>query len=164
MHPLRVQLRRQAQLRVPREQRLRVVCRVSRPRHRSPSRRSSRVALAKSRVRPTDIARSTHVATSPRRRLVKVVLQQLPNHLAPVFVLGLTVSRQGICAVGGELRVRNLPGNGCIFSVKLPLGGGPTEGNTVTPRRPTDPMHARGPSAAWRLRADRARRSVGPSP
>jgi signal transduction histidine kinase len=35
--------------------------------------------------------------------------------------LGLTVSRQNIRAVGGELRVRNRPGTGCIFSVELPL-------------------------------------------
>ena len=35
--------------------------------------------------------------------------------------LGLAVSRQNIRAVGGELRVRNLPGKGCIFSLELPL-------------------------------------------
>jgi signal transduction histidine kinase len=38
--------------------------------------------------------------------------------------LGLSVSRQNIRAVGGELRVRNLPGRGCIFSVELPLQAG----------------------------------------
>jgi signal transduction histidine kinase len=42
--------------------------------------------------------------------------------------LGLSVSRQNIRAVGGELRVRNLPGKGCIFSVELPVGLGPTDG------------------------------------
>jgi K+-sensing histidine kinase KdpD len=36
--------------------------------------------------------------------------------------LGLAVSRRNIRAVGGELRVRNLPGKGCIFSLDLPLG------------------------------------------
>jgi signal transduction histidine kinase len=41
--------------------------------------------------------------------------------------LGLAVSRQNIRAVGGELRVRNLPGKGCIFSVELPLGAAPRE-------------------------------------
>jgi signal transduction histidine kinase len=45
--------------------------------------------------------------------------------------LGLSVSRQNIRAVGGELRVRNLPGKGCIFSVELPLAAGPTEGRTA---------------------------------
>ena len=35
--------------------------------------------------------------------------------------LGLAVSRVNIRAVGGELRVRNLPGKGCIFSLELPL-------------------------------------------
>jgi signal transduction histidine kinase len=36
--------------------------------------------------------------------------------------LGLAVSRHNVRAVGGELRVRNLPGKGCIFSLELPLG------------------------------------------
>ena len=43
--------------------------------------------------------------------------------------LGLAVSRQNIRAVGGELRVRNLPGKGCIFSLELPFGSR-TEANT----------------------------------
>jgi signal transduction histidine kinase len=42
--------------------------------------------------------------------------------------LGLSVSRQNIRAVGGELRVRNLPGRGCIFVVELPLGTGTPKG------------------------------------
>jgi signal transduction histidine kinase len=42
--------------------------------------------------------------------------------------LGLSVSRENIRAVGGELRVRNLPGKGCIFSVELRLGEGATGG------------------------------------
>jgi signal transduction histidine kinase len=36
--------------------------------------------------------------------------------------LGLAVSRENIRAVGGDLRVRNLPERGCIFSLELPLG------------------------------------------
>jgi signal transduction histidine kinase len=36
--------------------------------------------------------------------------------------LGLAVSRKSVRAVGGELRVRNLPGKGCVFSLELPLG------------------------------------------
>ena len=35
--------------------------------------------------------------------------------------LGLAVSRQSVRAVGGELRVRNLPAKGCVFSLELPL-------------------------------------------
>jgi len=38
--------------------------------------------------------------------------------------LGLAISRQNIRAVGGELRVRNLPGKGCVFSLVLPFGTG----------------------------------------
>ena len=36
--------------------------------------------------------------------------------------LGLAVSRQNVRAISGELRVRNLPGKGCIFSLDLPFG------------------------------------------
>ncbi len=38
--------------------------------------------------------------------------------------LGLAVSRQNVRAMGGELRVRNLPGKGCIFSLELTVGPG----------------------------------------
>ena len=34
--------------------------------------------------------------------------------------LGLGISRRGIEANGGELRVRNLPGRGCVFTIDLP--------------------------------------------
>ncbi|HZL19163.1 MAG TPA: sensor histidine kinase [Polyangia bacterium] len=47
--------------------------------------------------------------------------------------LGLTVSRQNIRAVGGELRVRNLSGKGCIFSIELPLEAGPTKAEPTKP-------------------------------
>lgn len=34
--------------------------------------------------------------------------------------LGLTISRRGIEAMGGQLTVRDLPGCGCVFSIELP--------------------------------------------
>src|SRR4029453_14079669 len=34
--------------------------------------------------------------------------------------LGLSISRRGVEANGGELRARDLPGRGCIFTVDLP--------------------------------------------
>jgi len=34
--------------------------------------------------------------------------------------LGLGISRRGVEANGGELRVRNLPGKGCVFTIDLP--------------------------------------------
>ncbi|MGZ9005563.1 MAG: sensor histidine kinase, partial [Burkholderiales bacterium] len=34
--------------------------------------------------------------------------------------LGLSISRQSIEAIGGELQVRDLPGRGCIFTISLP--------------------------------------------
>ncbi len=35
--------------------------------------------------------------------------------------LGLSISRKAVKALGGDIRVRNLPGKGCIFSIELPL-------------------------------------------
>jgi signal transduction histidine kinase len=34
--------------------------------------------------------------------------------------LGLTIAREGVSANGGEIKVRNLPGQGCIFTIELP--------------------------------------------
>jgi len=34
--------------------------------------------------------------------------------------LGLSISRKGVEAQGGTLRVRNLPGKGCIFTIEVP--------------------------------------------
>ena len=34
--------------------------------------------------------------------------------------LGLSISRKGVEAMGGTLGVRELPGQGCVFSVELP--------------------------------------------
>jgi len=34
--------------------------------------------------------------------------------------LGLTISRRAVRASGGEIRTRNLPGKGCIFTIDLP--------------------------------------------
>jgi len=34
--------------------------------------------------------------------------------------LGLAISRQGVEESGGAIRVRDLPGKGCVFTVDLP--------------------------------------------
>ena len=34
--------------------------------------------------------------------------------------LGLSISRKSIEANGGELRVRDIPGTGCVFTIELP--------------------------------------------
>ncbi len=34
--------------------------------------------------------------------------------------LGLSISRRAVDAIGGELRVRDLPGRGCVFTIDLP--------------------------------------------
>ncbi len=38
------------------------------------------------------------------------------------FGLGLSIARQAAAAHGGSLDVTNLPGEGCIFTLTLPLG------------------------------------------
>jgi len=35
--------------------------------------------------------------------------------------LGLSISRRAVHAIGGTLAVRDVPGTGCIFTIKLPL-------------------------------------------
>jgi signal transduction histidine kinase len=42
--------------------------------------------------------------------------------------LGLTIARQSVRANDGEIRARSLPGKGCIFTIDLPLFGGPGPG------------------------------------
>jgi signal transduction histidine kinase len=34
--------------------------------------------------------------------------------------LGLTIARESVATSGGEIRVRNLPGKGCVFTIDLP--------------------------------------------
>jgi signal transduction histidine kinase len=54
--------------------------------------------------------------------------------------LGLVIAREGVEADGGELRVRDLPGKGCVFTVDLPTAVGsahlaPVEPSQATPSR-----------------------------
>jgi len=37
--------------------------------------------------------------------------------------LGLVIARRAVAHDGGELRVQDLPGEGCIFTVDMPLAG-----------------------------------------
>jgi signal transduction histidine kinase len=37
--------------------------------------------------------------------------------------LGLSIARQAVRAHGGDIRVRNMPGEGCVFTIDLPLAG-----------------------------------------
>ena len=46
--------------------------------------------------------------------------------------LGLSISRRAVEACGGTLRVRNVPGVGCVFTVDLPLDL-PRDGAPVIP-------------------------------
>jgi light-regulated signal transduction histidine kinase (bacteriophytochrome) len=42
--------------------------------------------------------------------------------------LGLSICRKAVAAHRGEVRTRDLPGKGCIFSIELPLAGPETMG------------------------------------
>ena len=41
--------------------------------------------------------------------------------------LGLSIARKSIRAHAGDIRVRNMPGKGCIFLIELPLANGPSQ-------------------------------------
>lgn len=45
--------------------------------------------------------------------------------------LGLVIARRAVARDGGELRVQDLPGEGCIFTVDMPLAGAVLSGNPV---------------------------------
>jgi hypothetical protein len=55
----------------------------------------------------------------------------LSNHMhvlltcADAARLGLSISLKGVKASGGEIRVRDLPGAGCVFTVDLPRAPAP---------------------------------------
>jgi signal transduction histidine kinase len=36
--------------------------------------------------------------------------------------MGLSIARKAVRAHGGEIRIRNLPGTGCVFIIEIPLG------------------------------------------
>jgi signal transduction histidine kinase len=83
---------------------------------------------------------STDTTTSPGRVLIEVedecgglepggaeaLFRPFEQHGADRtgLGLGLSIARGSVEANGGELRARNLPGKGCVFSISLPLVGG----------------------------------------
>jgi signal transduction histidine kinase len=52
-------------------------------------------------------------------RLFEPFEQRGPNRSG--LGLGLAISRRGVRAMGGEITVRNVPGEGCVFTIRLPL-------------------------------------------
>lgn len=46
--------------------------------------------------------------------------------------LGLSITQRSIKASGGALRVRDLPGTGCIFTIDLPLAADTAQGRSAT--------------------------------
>ena len=64
--------------------------------------------------------------------------------------LGLTISRRSVEAIGGELRVRDIPGTGCAFTINLPgsrrrpdAPAGVIDGTRGTRCRPAPPAGGR---------------------
>jgi len=49
------------------------------------------------------------------------------------FGLGLAIARQAVEAQGGVIKVRDVPGDGCVFSIQLPQPA--TDGNQDPPAR-----------------------------
>ena len=64
--------------------------------------------------------------------------------------LGLAVARESVAVNGGEIRVRNLPGTGCVFTMELPrLAGEPAAAIGPTVHfRPVRARHPRRPAAS----------------
>ncbi len=54
-------------------------------------------------------------------------IEPVPDDRTPIG-LGLSISRRSISASGGEMRVRDVPGTGCIFTIDLPRLPPPAEG------------------------------------
>jgi len=46
--------------------------------------------------------------------------------------LGLSIARKAVRAHGGEIRIRNMPGNGCVFVIDLPLASAETASQAVS--------------------------------
>lgn len=46
--------------------------------------------------------------------------------------LGLTIARRSVEADGGQLRVRDIPGRGCVFGIRLPRWVPPAGGALTT--------------------------------
>ena len=70
----------------------------------------------------------------------------------PGIGLGLSIAMRAIDAIGGELRVRNLPGKGCIFIADLPA---------VLVLHPLRARKSRSSSPAKRIPARRKRKASG---
>jgi len=47
--------------------------------------------------------------------------------------LGLSIARKAVRAQGGDVNVRNMPGQGCVFLIDVPLSADP-----VTPTIPLE--------------------------
>ena len=58
--------------------------------------------------------------------------------------LGLAISMRAAKANGGELRVQDLPGRGCIFTLDLPRRAVPPLAAVITPKRGSTPPGAAG--------------------
>jgi signal transduction histidine kinase len=46
--------------------------------------------------------------------------------------LGLSIARKAVRAHGGEIRIRNMPGNGCVFIIDVPLAAAESASQAVS--------------------------------
>lgn len=46
--------------------------------------------------------------------------------------LGLSIARRAVRAHGGEIRIRNMPGKGCVFVIDVPLAAAETAPQSVS--------------------------------
>ena len=70
--------------------------------------------------------------------------------------LGLSIARKAVKAHGGDIRIRNIPGTGCVFVVEIPIGGNAALGTEVMAEPMTDRLSGLRNSNALRLRHPRA--------
>ena len=46
--------------------------------------------------------------------------------------LGLSIARKAVRAHGGEIRIRNMPGDGCVFIIDVPLAASESAAQVVS--------------------------------
>jgi signal transduction histidine kinase len=63
-------------------------------------------------------------------RLFKPFVQASENRTG--LGLGLSITRDAVHAQGGEIAVRNLPGRGCVFTIRLPVKAAQNTRNSLT--------------------------------
>jgi signal transduction histidine kinase len=48
-------------------------------------------------------------------------LRRATRRIVPVSASGFSIARRAVRAHGGDIRIRNMPGEGCVFTIDVPL-------------------------------------------